>query len=126
MNYQEAKRLVETYVEGWRRNDLVKIVGTLSPNCIIIESHGPTYRGIKLVQQWVESWIAEEGRVDRWDITTFHFLGDVAVFEWDFECTAAGQHYHLEGISIVEYADDKIVALREYRRTEFPYEWSIK
>jgi hypothetical protein len=29
---------------------------------------------------------------------------------------------HKEGISIVEYADGKIIGLREYRRTEFPYD----
>jgi hypothetical protein len=32
--------------------------------------------------------------------------------------------YEIDGISIVEFAGDKIVALREYRVTAPPYEWT--
>jgi hypothetical protein len=31
--------------------------------------------------------------------------------------------YEIDGISIAEFEDGKIVALREYRMTEPPYEW---
>jgi uncharacterized protein (TIGR02246 family) len=119
---QEARQLVEAYVDGWRGNDSRKIVSSLSPDCIVIESHGPTFLGIEAIRQWVENWIAEGSRVDRWDITSFHFLEDAAAFEWDFECIAKGQHYHIEGVSIVEFSEGKISAMREYRRTESPYE----
>ena len=67
MKHQQARQLVETYVGGWRENDLSKILSTLWPDCIIIESHGPTYRGIDTVRRWVESWIAEGSTVDRID-----------------------------------------------------------
>jgi ketosteroid isomerase-like protein len=125
MKHQAARQLVEAYVGGWRDNDLPRIVSTLSPDCVIIESHGPTYRGIDKVRQWVESWIAEGSTVDRWDITSFHFVEGTAVFEWGFECTVAGEHYRLDGASVVELEGDRIVALREYRRTELPFEWHV-
>jgi ketosteroid isomerase-like protein len=121
MDDQEAKRLIAAYVEGWRGDDLQKIVSALSPDCIVIESHGPTFRGLEAIRQWVENWIAAGSRVDRWDITSFHFLEDSATFEWDFECAADGQHYHIEGVSIVEFSAGKISAMREYRRTGPPF-----
>jgi ketosteroid isomerase-like protein len=117
-----AKRLVETYVDGWRRNDLQNVLSPLSPDCIVIESHGPTFHGIEAIRQWVENWISAGSRIDGWDITSFHFLEDAAAFEWDFECVAGGRHYHIEGVSIVEFSEGKISAVREYRRTEAPYD----
>ena len=91
-----------------------------------MESHGPTYRGLEIAKQWAESWFAEGNSVDRWDITSFHFDGEgnVAAFEWGFDCTADGVHYEIDGISIVEFESGKIAALREYRMTEPPYEWT--
>jgi uncharacterized protein (TIGR02246 family) len=124
MNKKEAETLIDAYVDGWRKNDGSKILATLAPDCVIVESHGPTYRGIETVRKWVERWIAEGSRVDRWDITSFRFTDDVAVFEWGFECTAGGRHYQIDGISWVEMDEAGIVVLREYRRTELPYEWS--
>jgi hypothetical protein len=117
--------LIEAYVGGWRENDLSRIASTLSPGCIIIESHGPTYRGIDTVREWVESWIDAGSIVDRWDITSFCFVEGTAVFEWGFEYTVEGEHYSLDGASVVEFDDARIVALREYRRTAPPFEWSV-
>jgi ketosteroid isomerase-like protein len=125
MNHQQARQLVEAYVRGWRENDLSTIASTLSPDCVIIESHGPAYRGIDTVREWVESWIDAGSVVDRWDITSFHFVEGTAVFEWTFECTVDREHYPLDGVSVVEFDDDRIIALREYRRTEPLFEWSV-
>ena len=124
MKPKAARQLVEDYVNGWRNSDPQKILSTLTPDCVVIESHGPTYHGHAVVQRWIESWFAEGSRVDRWDITGLHCMDDTAVFEWDFLCTVEEKQYQLQGISIVEFEEDKIVALREYRRTEMPFAWS--
>jgi hypothetical protein len=111
--------LVRTYVEGWKEGDQPKILGTLSPACLIIESHGPTYRGIKKVQEWVAEWFSRKDLVDRWDIISFHTLvPDKAIFEWSFECTVANKHYSIDGISMVHFEGGRISYLREYRTTE--------
>lgn len=125
MNRQDASILITAYVEGWKINAPAQIIDTLAPDCIIIESHGPTYRGLDVTTQWIESWLGAGNTVDRWDITSFCFdeIEQVAVFEWEFVCTADGMHYKIDGISIVEFEDDKIIGLREYRMTEPPYEW---
>jgi hypothetical protein len=43
------KDLIELYVDGWRNNDKEKILSSLSSDAIVIESHGPLYRGIEKV-----------------------------------------------------------------------------
>jgi hypothetical protein len=126
VNRQEAHQLIIAYIEGWKINNPAQIIDTLATDCIIIESHGPTYRGLDIATQWIAGWLGRGDTVDRWDITTFCFdeVKQTAVFEWEFECTAGGVHYEIDGSSIVEFEDDKIVGLREYRMTESPYEWT--
>ncbi len=126
MNRHDAYRLITAYVEGWKANNPAQIVDTLAKNCAIVESHGPTYRGLEITQQWIESWLGGGNTVDRWDITSFCFdeTEQAAVFEWEFECTADSVHYEIDGISVAEFEGGKIVTLREYCMTETPYEWT--
>jgi len=126
VNHQDAYQLITAYVKGWKTNDAAQIIATLAPNCVIVESHGPTYRGLKIARRWIEGWLGAGNTVDRWDITSFHFAeaDQVAAFEWGFECTADGVHYEIDGISIVGFEGGKIVTLREYRMTRPPYEWT--
>lgn len=49
-----ATRLVGGYVEGWKAADSDLILDTLEPDCVVIESHGPTYRGRDQVKRWIE------------------------------------------------------------------------
>jgi ketosteroid isomerase-like protein len=119
---QRAYQLVQQYVDGWKTNDLPAILDSLSPTCLIVESHGPTYRGIEHIRRWAGAWFAQ-GRVDRWDITSFVFAGGSAAFEWRFECTVEGVHYAFDGASVARFSGDRIAALREYRMTQEPFEW---
>lgn len=84
MNKDEAFKLVQLYVDGWKENNLSKITKPLASNCEIIESHGPIYKGIDKVRKWVKVWIQSEGKVNRWDITSFRFIDETATFEWTF------------------------------------------
>src|SRR6516164_2931109 len=47
MNDASTKQLLLAYVEGWKSGDREKILNTLDPACVVIESYGPTYRGKK-------------------------------------------------------------------------------
>lgn len=126
MDEEFARRLIEQYVDGWKENDIEKIVAPLSKDCVVVESHGPTYRGLEQVKKWFDYWIQEKGRVSRWDITSFYFLEkeNTAFFEWDFACNVAGKEYELPGISIVRFSGDKISFLHEYKMTKNPYDWN--
>lgn len=117
-----AGEMVRAYVEGWREGNRSKILGTLHPDTVIVESHGPTYRGIETIGRWIDEWLAVGAAVDRWDITSILVAGDACVFEWLFECTVVGNHYRIEGASVIRFEGGKIVGIREYRMTERPYE----
>jgi hypothetical protein len=93
---------------------------------VIVESHGPTYRGIDKVKRWVRVWIQSEGKVSRWDIASFHFAGDTAAYEWVFECTAKKKSSYIEGMSVVHFNGNKISYIREYRMTRPSFEWDEK
>jgi hypothetical protein len=116
--------MVTAYVEGWKQADAEKVLGTLTPDCRIIESHGPTYQGREHVRQWVTSWFQEGGRIQRWDVTSFVYAGDMAAFEWTFECSGSWGTAAFDGATIIRFSGGQIAYLREYRCTETPYLWS--
>jgi hypothetical protein len=126
MDQSEARDLIETYVEGWKCKDMPAILGTLASKCVIVESHGPTYRGIPAAARWVEDWFKEGNTIEKWSITSFYFTNEAAFFEWHFACTAGNQHYEFDGASIARFVSGKIASLREYRMTENPYDWIPK
>jgi ketosteroid isomerase-like protein len=126
MNRQQASQLVIAYAESWKTNDPARITATLAPDCVIVESHGPTYRGREVAARWIEGWLGAGNTVERWDVTSFCFdeAEQVAAFEWAFACTADGVRYEIDGASVAEFANGKIARLREYRMTEPAYDWT--
>lgn len=126
MTKDTAYHLVKQYVDGWKENNAAKIIKPLLPNCEIVESHGPTYKGIDKIKKWVEMWIESGGKVNQWDIVSFYFVDDVANFEWIFDCSVNNKTYHIEGISTAHFEDNKISYLREYRMTKPSFEWNEK
>lgn len=126
MTKTRALELIQLYIDGWKENDVSKIIKSLAPYCEIIESHGPIYRGAHKIKKWVGVWLRSEGKVNRWDITSFYFTDDTTIFEWIFDCNVNNKNYYIEGISIVRFTDDKINYLREYRTTKSPFDWNEK
>lgn len=126
MDKDKARKLILLYVDGWKENNVIKIIEPLASDCIIIESHGPLYKGIEKVKKWVEVWIKSKGVVNRWDITSFYFIDDTVVFEWIFDCIVNEKKYHIEGITIAHFENEKIKYLREYRMTKPSFEWDEK
>lgn len=124
---QKARELIEQYVTGWKENNGEKIICSLTDDCVIIESHGPTYRGVEQVKKWVELWKKEYGTVIKWDITSFYFIetSTTAFFEWEFVCNVNNKQYELPGISIVKCTDNKISFLHEYRMTKKTFDWNL-
>lgn len=120
---EKAQQLVQQYVQGWRENSPALILASLAPECLIIESHGPTYRGIDHVKQWVDVWFRHGGSVNKWDINSFYFGDSAATFEWNFDCTVEGTRYAFEGCSVVHFDGERITSIREYRMTDPAYDW---
>lgn len=125
MQTTSFKKLIETYINGWKANDIDLICQPLSHNCTIIESHGPTYHGIKDVKEWVASWIAGKYKVNKWDIVSLVATKNTAVFEWLFVFSSPKMlKRSIEGISLVKFRKNKIVYWREYRTTKPLYNWN--
>lgn len=124
MTQNNAFKLIQSYVHGWKENSISKVLEPLASDCEIIESHGPIYRGVDNVKKWVEVWLQSNGKVNQWDITSFYFVDDIATFEWVFGCIVDNKTYHIEGISIVHFKDNKISYLREYRMTKPAFKWN--
>lgn len=125
MNKKTALALVQQYVNGWKQNDLEKIISALSEACIVIESHGPTYHGINAITCWFDFWTKAKSTITQWDITSFYFNEneETSFFEWNFSCTSNNAQYSFSGISIVKFLNKKIILIHEYRMTHPAYIW---
>jgi hypothetical protein len=126
MDQNAAKALIETYIEGWLKNDKDLSLSVLSPEIIIGECHGPTVSGRKDVGTWMQEWIDCKGQVLRWDILTFFYSREIAVYEWEVEARVEGHGYQTFGISLVTFRHDEIASMREYCKTKPPYSWKVR
>ncbi len=48
---QFARKLIQQYVDGWKENNLNKIISCLTSDCTVIESHGPTYYSVEDIKK---------------------------------------------------------------------------
>lgn len=115
--------LLERYIAGWRAQDANAILATLTTDCVVIESFGPVYRGHAWVEQWVSTWLAENGCVLDWTIRDLQSLGDLEIAEWTFHYTLRGEERTFDGATIAKLRDGKISYLREYATTDPLYDW---
>src|SRR5258707_143628 len=126
MTETEVKKLVEQYIDGWRKSNLVSILKPLAEDVFITESHGPTYHGKEQVKEWVEDWIQNGYRVTQWDMDSFFFDKDTAFFEWIFKCITDKKHHKIDGASVIKFRNKKIYHIHEYRMTKPAYDWNSK
>jgi ketosteroid isomerase-like protein len=115
---------LHVYIEGWRRHDVAAVLGTLTDDCVIIESYGPVYRGRQRVGQWMHAWFDAGGSVDGWEITGYAAAGEVLMAEWRFHCTWQGKATTFEGATIARLHNGQIAYLREYTTTAPLYDWT--
>lgn len=118
--------LLEQYIAGWRAHDADAIVATLDPDCVIIESFGPIYRGSAWVKRWIAEWLAEDGRVLDWTIHDLHSSGEREVAQWTFHYTWRGVEKRFDGATIARLRGGRLVTLREYATTETLFDWQGK
>src|SRR3990167_7109975 len=102
------------------------ILSCLTENCMVIESHGPTYHGIADIERWFKFWLEAKSKVTKWDIASF-FLCEkeqTAFVEWDFSCISNEIEYSLLGVSVIKFMKGKISFIHEYRMSRQPYIWN--
>jgi hypothetical protein len=103
--------------------DTVKILGTLDPECVVVESHGPVYRGKDRVAKWIDAWFGEGNSIESWDITGLLVTAEAAAIEWRFTCTWHGRPASFEGVSVARFSPAGIAYLREYQTVAELYDW---
>ena len=118
MDAQHAKHLVSEYIEGWRANDKTRILSVIAEECVVIESHGPTFLGKQEIARWLDDWIKQGSRVTKWDVSSFTYEKSIAAAEWVFACECLGVHYEIIGASIFRFSDEVISRVTEYRSTK--------
>ncbi|SEM91587.1 SnoaL-like domain-containing protein [Sphingomonas gellani] len=114
---------LEQYIAGWRAHDADAILATLTPDCVVIESFGPIYRGHDRVARWVSTWLAQDGRVIDWTIRDLRPCAEGEVAEWTFRYTWRGEENSFDGATIAMLRDGRISYLREYATTAALYDW---
>lgn len=123
VNAELAERLIRQYVDGWREGDAAKILASVTGDCVVTESHGPTYHGAEQIARWVDTWFGAGGEVLAWEVRSLEATRAAACFEWSFACKWLEERYEFEGASIVRFRDEKIAAIREYATTAPLYDW---
>ena len=115
--------LLERYIDGWRAHDVAAILATLAPDCVVIESFGPIYRGHDRVAQWVATWLAQNGRVIDWTVRNPRSSTDGETAEWTFRYSWRGEEKSFDGATIAKLCDGRLAHLREYATTAELYDW---
>lgn len=118
----QARKLIEEYIQGWICGDQSMICAPLSDSCVVIESHGDNYSGLKEIRKWISDW-TQVGKVEKWDVKSFIFSENLASFEWDFRCIHKEVSYLIYGASFVRFEDHKIASICEYKITVLPEKW---
>ena len=116
MNSEQAHKLFSEYVTGWIDGDCQRILNTLSDDCTIIESHGPTFEGIGQVERWISEWNERKSVVNQWVVQKRFFEDGHGAYQWTFECVDRDRPYHIEGTSIVSFDATRITRIVEYMR----------
>ena len=115
--------LLEQYIAGWRAHDVTAILATLAPDCVVIESFGPVYRGHDWVALWISTWLAEDGQVIDWTVHHLAASTESETAEWTFHYTWRGEEKSFDGATIAKLQDGKLSYLREYATTAALYDW---
>ncbi|MCH9627116.1 MAG: hypothetical protein S4CHLAM2_07500 [Chlamydiales bacterium] len=115
--------LLKDYMNGWKEENKAKVLDTLADDCIIIESHGPTYRGKDTVNQWFVEWFQLGNKIEKWKISSLHSVDNLIFCEWVFAYLGPNSRESFEGMTVAKIKNNKIFELREYRATAFPFPW---
>lgn len=117
------RKTIETYISGWLESDKSKILSTLDKNCVIIESHGPRYKGTETIARWIENWFSEGGKVTDWSMGTYLESENDVAFLWSFKCDHLGKRYDIDGMSFATFKDGKIAFLKEFKISDPIFDW---
>lgn len=121
MNY---RHVIKEYFKSWINKNPKIIEEKFNDNIIYTECYGPIYNGREQCLNWFSDW-NKKGSVLKWDIYNIFQDKGIFIVEWFFECDYENNIDSFDGVSIIEFKDDKISSIKEFqskRHHYYPYE----
>lgn len=114
-NHNLAKKLIQIFISGWKQQNLHKITLPLSSNCALINSQGQIVSGIKTIQSYTKKQFRKV-KVKDWNIASFYYSQNTAIFEWVKTIIINRSEQKIEGVTVIQFSNNKISHIREYRQ----------
>lgn len=110
---QIREEIIKNYFKMWVTGDFSKLDELLSQKIYYSECYGPEYHNLNEVKDWISDLQKKQKVVD-WTCKRFIHATDVTVVEWFFKAQENSVPYYFDGVSIVEFENNKIIFLKEF------------
>lgn len=123
LKQNEMEKIIREYFQSWINKDHSKIEKYFSDSIVYIEYYGPEYTSKKQCLKWFNDW-NKKGSVLEWKIKNFKQLGKTCFVEWYFKCEFDKNIDEFDGISIIEFENNKISLIKEFQSKSehhYPY-----
>lgn len=119
------EEIIRKYFDSWIKKDIKVLPSIFSENTVYVECYGPEYHGLDQILKWFSDW-NKNGAVLEWSIKSFMHQGKFSAVEWYFKCDYDGEVSGFDGISLIEFAGEKIVNLKEFQsKAEHYYPYDV-
>lgn len=119
------EEIIRKYFDSWIKKDIEVLPSIFSENTVYVECYGPEYHGLDQILKWFSDW-NKNGAVLEWNIKSFMHQGRFSAVEWYFKCDYDGEVSGFDGISLIEFAGEKIVNLKEFQsKAEHYYPYDV-
>jgi hypothetical protein len=124
MNRTLAEKLIKDYLYSWIKEDLNLLLDTLDDKIFISECYGPIYKSKKEIENWFTDWCLNENKVTKFEslLIIYDKEHNSACVEWDFECYCNGEVGSFFGTSLIEFNENKIISLKEFKSEKERYQ----
>lgn len=120
---KKAEGLIRNYFNGWVLQDFEKIKQCIHCDAEVSECYGPVYFGMEQIHKWFFQWHKNGGKIIRWDIADIYYdqKKSCASVTWYFECHYDQKTHSFYGCSILNFKDEKIIKIKEYKMEKEKY-----
>lgn len=110
----EREEVIKSYFNAWVNKESSNLEHYFHPDIYYCECYGPEYNGINQIMQWFLAW-NKVGSVLTWKIKQILHQEDTYTVEWYFECDYENNIDGFDGVSIIEFRENRIVSLKEFQ-----------
>ncbi|MFI3242390.1 MAG: nuclear transport factor 2 family protein [Alphaproteobacteria bacterium] len=110
-NTREA--IIKTYFDMWVSRDFSGLDKIFASDIYYSECYGPEYKGLSEISLWIKDMTAKQ-IVLKWDIKSFIHADDTVIVEWYFKEQQKEFVNDFNGVSIIEFSEDKISSIKEF------------